>query len=250
MGGREGIERTRESLGLDATVDSLSAERGARELSAEVLASIQSLGYAHVRQPLTAEDFDLVAQQLGSIALRTDLAITHNRSSIVYKPDEIAFHQDNPVMNILGWYCVRQDEFDGSARLLDSGDVANYFSRSEIKIMSSVNVRYPDPDPLRHNPDRGLIAYLLWPLVTEKSTRCEVYYVPWLLLDSYDEEQSRVIEQFAEYLRAKEQNQVIRIRLREGESLFIDNKRMLHGRGPMQRDSKRFLKRVWIKRNA
>jgi Taurine catabolism dioxygenase TauD, TfdA family len=249
MVGREGTGRTRGTSGLDTTVDPFSNLRGARKLSREVLDSIQSLGYAHIKQHLTAEDFDLLAQQLGSIALRTDLAIAHNRSSIVYKPDEIAFHQDNPVMNILGWYCVRQDEFDGSARLLDSGDVANHFSPSDIKIMSRVNVRYPDPDPSRHNPDKGLIAYLLWPLITEKDTRCEVYYVPWLLLDSYDEEQTRVIKQFAEYLRAKEQNQVVRIRLSEGESLFIDNKRMLHGRGPMQQDSKRFLKRVWIKGN-
>jgi hypothetical protein len=249
MDGRKGIERTGEFAGLDVTLDPFSSETDASELSAEVLASIQSLGYAHIRQPLTAEDFDIIAQQMGSIALRTDLTLTPNRSSIVYKPDEITFHQDNPAINILGWYCVQQDELDGSIGLLDTGDVADYFSPRELEIMSSVKVRYPDPDPSRHNPDRGLVGYLLWPLLTEKPTRTEVYYVPWLLADSYDEEQSRALEKFAEYLRAQEENHLIRIRLKAGESLFIDNNRMLHGRGPIQQDSKRFLKRVWIKKN-
>jgi hypothetical protein len=250
MGGTDGARLTREFSGLDSTLDRFSVERDAPRLAAEVLTSIRTLGYAHITELLTAEDFDLVAQALGSIALRTDLAITQDRSSIVYKPDEIAFHQDNPAMSILGWYCVRQDEFDGSARLIDVGDVAERFLQDELETMTSINVKYPDPDPLRHNPDKGLVAHLLWPLVTLKATRCEVYYVPWLMLDSYNEEQSRVIEKFSAYVRAKEETQVIRIRLKEGESLFIDNNRMLHGRGPMRQDSKRFLKRVWIKRDS
>ena len=247
MGGRKGIETTCEFSDPDAALDPLSSKRTPSDLSAEVLASLRTLGYAHVRQARAAEEFDKVAQQLGSIALRTDLTITPQRSSIVYKPDEITLHQDNPTMNVLGWYCVRQDEFDGSARLLDAGDVGDYFSRSEIEIMRRTNVGYPDPDPSRHNPDVGLIAYLLWPLLTEKATRTEVYYVPWLLIDSYDELQSRVLEKFAEYLRTKEESELITIRLRAGESLFIDNNRVLHGRGPIKENSKRFLKRVWIK---
>jgi len=143
---------------------------------------------------------------------------------------------------------VQQDERDGSTLLLDTGDIACHFSRGEIATMTTLNVRYPDPDQSRHNPDRGLIAYLLWPLVTEKSTRTEVYYAPWLLADSYDENQRRVLAKFTDFLRAKEETQLVRIRLKAGESLFIDNNRMLHGRGSISQNSKRFLKRVWIKR--
>ena len=229
---------------------SASIENGAHAVTAEILASIESLGYAHVKPPLSEEGFETTAESLGSIALRTDLTITPNRSSIVYKPDEIGFHQDNPTINMIGWYCVQQDELDGSGRLLDAGDVAGHFSLEERKVLGTISVRCPDSDPKRHNPDMGVVAYFLWPLLIEKATRSHVYYAPWLLLDSYDEEQSRALKKFAEYLRAKEENQAIRIRLRKGESLFIDNNRMLHGRGPIQPDSKRFLKRVWIKRDS
>ena len=229
---------------------SSAVENGAHAVTAEILASIESLGYAHIKLPLSEEGFETIAESLGSIALRTDLTITPNRSSIVYKPDEIGFHQDNPTMSMIGWYCVQQDELDGSGRLLDAGDVAGHFSPEERKVLGTISVRCPDSDPKRHNPDIGVFAYFLWPLLVEKARRCHVYYAPWLLLDSYDEEQSRALEKFAEYLRAKEENQAISIRLKKGESLFIDNNRMLHGRGPIQPDSKRFLKRVWIKRDA
>jgi hypothetical protein len=245
-----GIEVQGELPGREAAADPLGDEKAARALSVETLAAIESLGYAHMKEPHSLETFERLAQQLGSVVMRTDLAITPDRSSIVYKSDAIAFHQDNPTMNILGWYCVQQDDVDGSALLLDTGDVTGHFSPEELEVMRGISVRYPHPDPQYHNPDQGRIAHLLWPLLTGKAKRPEVYYVPWLLLDSYDETQNRVLEKFARYLRAKEENRVIRIRLREGESLFIDNNRMLHGRGAIQPDSRRFLKRVWIKREV
>jgi hypothetical protein len=246
----EGIEGQGGFPGIEAATDPLCDEKEKGALPVEALAALESMGYAHMKQPHSLEAFEQLAQQLGSIVMRTDLAITPDRSSIVYKSDAIAFHQDNPTINILGWYCVRQDDVDGSALLLDTGDVADRFSPEELEVMRGIRVRYPHPDPQYHNPDKGLIAHLLWPLLTGEAKRPKVYYVPWLLLDSYDENQSTGLAKFARYLRAKEENQVLRIRLREGESLFIDNNRMLHGRGAIQPDSKRLLKRVWIKRDA
>jgi len=247
MGGSKGFETTLQASSSDAAGYSSRRTQSVSDLTAEVLAALKSLGYAHLRQSHTYEEFEEIAQQFGSITLRTDLAITPARNSIVYKPDEIRLHQDNPAMNVLAWYCVRQDQLDGSAQLLDAGDVCDYFSPDEIAIMKSIRIGYPDPDPTRHNPDQGLVAHLLWPLLREKATRTEVYYVPWLLIDTYDEQQRRLLEKFAAYLRRKEENELITIRLKAGESLFIDNNRILHGRGPIQEDSHRFLKRVWIK---
>jgi hypothetical protein len=244
MGGSKGLETTLHVSNSDAAGYSSRRTQSVSDLTAEVLASLKSLGYAHIRQSHTYEEFEEIAQQFGSITLRTDLAITPARSSIVYKPDEIRLHQDNPTMNVLAWYCVRQDQLDGSVQLLDAGDVCDHFSADEIAIMKTIRIGYPDPDPTRHNPDQGLIAHLLWPLLREKATRTEVYYAPWLLIDTYDEQQRRLLEKFAEYLRRKE---VITIRLKAGESVFIDNNRILHGRGPIQEDSQRLIKRVWIK---
>jgi hypothetical protein len=215
------------------------------ELSTAAVESLDRLGYAHITEPVTLEVFEAIAERLGSIAMRTDLTITPGRSSIVYKADAIAFHQDNPAMKIIGWHCVQQDDLDGSARLVDTSDIVDRFTSDELDTMSGISVRCPESDPNRHNPDKGLIAYFLWPMVMKSSNRWLVYYVPWLTLDSYTPEQKQAIEKFDEYLREKE---VINIRLQEGETLFIDNNRMLHGREAIQAGSKRFLKRVWIRR--
>jgi hypothetical protein len=250
MGARKGIEPTLDFSDPKVAPNPPAAGGTSSDLSSRVLASLKSLGYAHLSEPHNHDEFERIAVGLGSIALRTDLVITPTRNSIVYRPHEITLHQDNPTMNVIGWYCVRQDQFDGSTRLLDAGDVVDYFSRDEIEMMKRTNVAYPDPDSSRHNPDVGLTAHLFWPLLTENPTRTEVYYVPWLLIDAYDEQQSRVLEKFAKYYRRKEADQLITIRLKAGESLFIDNNRILHGRGPIQEDSQRFLKRVWIKRRG
>ena len=231
----------------DAAFNGASHYDDACAFTEAVLATIQQQGYAHISKPLDVESFETVASLMGSIAMRTDLVITPGRSSIVYKPDAIAFHQDNPFMNIIGWHCVQQDDIDGSALLIDTADIAEQFTPEQLMIMTSIEIRCPDADPSRHNPDRGLIAYFLWPMLRKTNTRCEVYYVPWLMLDSYSAEQREIIQKFDEYLLAKE---VINVRLNQGETLFIDNNRLLHGRGPIPAGSKRFLKRVWIKRDS
>ena len=231
----------------DAVFKAASQDDDAAAFTNAVLATIQQQGYAHITKPLDPESFETIASMMGSIAMRTDLVITPGRSSIVYKPDAIAFHQDNPLMNIIGWHCVHQDDVDGSARLIDTADIADHFTPNQLMTMTGIEIRCPDADPNRHNPDKGIISYFLWPMLTKQRTRFEVYYVPWLKLDSYSAEQREIIQQFDTYLLAKE---VINIRLNEGETLFIDNNRLLHGRGPIHTGSKRFLKRVWIKRNT
>jgi hypothetical protein len=231
----------------DASSAGASHDDDAVALGEVTLAALEQHGYAHITKPLDVESFEALAARLGFIAMRTDLAITPGRSSIVYKPDAIAFHQDNPTINIIGWYCVQQDDIDGSAQLIDTVDIADHFTLEQLTIMTGIEIRCPDADPGRHNPDKGLISYFLWPMLTKKSMRCEVYYVPWLMLDSYSAEQQQVIQKFDEYLLAKE---VMNLRLNEGETLFIDNNRLLHGRGPIHAGSKRFLKRVWIKRDS
>jgi hypothetical protein len=233
---------------LDMAVCRFLETRDVHRLSEEILACLEFLGYAHTRQAMAYEDFELIAQQLGSIILRTELAITADRKSIVYKPDEIGFHQDNPTIHFIGWYCVHQDEMDGSSRLLDTDNLVTTFSSDELEVLSTINIRYPDL--ANHQPDLGREAYFQAPLLDKGSAGYGVYFTPWFLLDSYDEQQRRVLDKFIAYVKAKETHEVIGIRLKPGESLFINNRRMLHGREAIRPDSRRFIKRVWIRRPA
>jgi len=51
-------------------------------------------------------------------------------------------------------------------------------------------------------------------------------------------------------LQQRAASHLIKIRLRRGDLLIIDNGRILHGRGELRSDSKRELLRAWIRRRA
>ena len=67
--------------------------------------TIDSAG-AHVKGPISYDEFESFSRQLGAMVYRTDLHITEGRKSVVYKSEEIGFHMDNPNVHIIGWYCV------------------------------------------------------------------------------------------------------------------------------------------------
>lgn len=209
-----------------------------------LMGTIDSAGYAHVKGPISYDEFESFSRQLGAIVYRTDLHITGGRKSVVYKPEEIGFHMDNPNVRIIGWYCVRQDESDGSSLLVDTCDIERYFSPSEMAVLQTIEVKCPHP--LLHDPDAGKEAFFLTPLLSWKHSVPQIYFADWLLLDSYDEKQANALDKFKGYLRRKQELELIKVRLREREALFINNRRLLHGRGQIGRNSSRLIKRVWI----
>ena len=77
-----------------------------------------------------------------------------------------------------------------------------------------------------------------------------VFYVPWNLSDARDDEQARLLEKMAAFVEHKRKTQPVKIRLERQQCLFIDNRRMLHGRGLLAEDSKRHLVRFYIRTPA
>ncbi len=228
-------------------MSSLTNEEASQRGRAEppnLMETIDSAGYAHVKGPISYDEFESFSRQLGAIVYRTDLHITEGRKSVVYKSEEIGFHMDNPNVHIIGWYCVRQDKSDGSSMLVDTCDIERYFSPSEIAILQTIDLKCPHP--LLHDPDAGKEAFFLAPLLSRRRSVPQIYFADWLLLDSYDEKQANALDKFKDYLRQKQERELITVRLKEKEALFINNRRLLHGRGQIGRNSSRLIKRVWI----
>lgn len=211
---------------------------------ARLIKSISAAGYAHIDGSISSEEFESISQQLGSIVYRTKLQIAEGRKSVVYKHDEIGFHTDNPNVYIIGWHCIRQDESDGSSKLLDTRDIEQHFSRTELSILETIKLRCPDL--ALHDPDAGKEAYFLTPLASLRGSTPQVYFARWLLLSSYDESQTMMLDKFVRYLSRKEEHELINVRLTEGQALFINNRRLLHGRGAIALNSSRLIERVWI----
>lgn len=221
------------------------------QLAAEIRDRLPHEGYVHVARVFGEEGFAAAAGQLGSIELRTDIrvdseaddALRRARDPLyadrpsVYRADGLSYHTDSPIIDMLAWYCVAQDAIDGTSALIDTGDVMQHFDPGELAVMSRIRVRAM----LRDAENREIVRE--FPLFADG----KVYYAPWLLSPDLGEQERAVASRFAGYVAEKDATAPIRIRLKPGEMLFVDNHRILHGRSSIPPDSRRHLVRLYIK---
>ena len=224
------------------------------ETARTILAGLASSGYVHVPRPLCCEDFEAVCSLLGDVASRHDIRVDPERERIqqatrqikdrpsAYRAEALGFHSDNPRVAILAWYCVNQDDHGGESLLLDTADVPMSFTSEELAALSEVRLRYS----LRFlDTEEELFAYE--PLLRRDAAGWAVYYQPWLLGSVDTPAQAALMAKFADYVAGKRsRGDLIRIRLEPGESLFIDNHRILHGRGEVAQTGRRHLIRLFL----
>jgi len=220
----------------------------AAQLAAEVRDRLPNEGYLHIARTLDQEVFTNAAKLLGSIELRTDIRVDSEADDAlrrardpqyadrpsVYRADGLSYHTDSPVIDMLAWYCVAQDDVDGTSALIDTGDVAQHFTAEDLEVMSRIRIRAM----MRDAENREIVRQ--FPLFANG----KIYYAPWLLCEDLGEKEREVAARFADYVAAKEP---IRIRLKPGEMLVVDNHRILHGRSSIPPDSRRHLVRLYIK---
>lgn len=235
------IDKHNEAIDIDA-------------LSAEIFKIIKVHGFVHIKQPLSQNAYEALVHLLGTIKGRTDLIVDAklnqlqqmkrkhniNRPS-VYQADALAFHTDTPASNVIGWYCVEQDEVDGATLLLDTRDIGDHFTPAELSVLSGVNV-----SRMIRNPSSNEEEVVYEPLISQDNATYRVFYVPWNLSNHHNHEQTALLEKFSEYVAYKQRTELIRVRLAPKESLFIDNHRMLHSRGKLPENSRRHIIRYYI----
>jgi hypothetical protein len=222
--------------------------------SATILEALKTDGYAYVKQPLSLNEFELISKSIGTIELKTDIKIdpdqvrlqnqartTGGRPS-TYQAEALDFHSDNPRINVLAWYCLEQDEVDGALYLVDTDSVAEYLSQDELEILTRTYVMYA-----HYRAGSNKEELLKEPVLTAVGARYRVSYQSWLLLDKYTEEQTAALNRFSDYIREMQKTSRIRVRLEKQQSVFIDNRRLLHGRDSLPPDSKRHLIRLYLR---
>jgi hypothetical protein len=152
------------------------------------------------------------------------------------------FHTDRPSAGILGWRCVEPDATGGESQFLDLRDIAGAFSPEELDALGRIEVGYA----LAAGPGSLEVRYA--PLVERGPEGPLVYWVPWRVRPLRDEAEARLLERFVAYVRAKQDRGPTTLRLGRGECLFLENRRMLHGRASLPPDSRRHLVRLYIRR--
>jgi hypothetical protein len=222
-------------------------------LAEEITGAVEASGYAHVESPISIEDYESVASLIGTITLRSDVRIDVNKDLMqkqtrtlerpsIYSAGPLGFHTD-PNADLVSWYCLEQDELDGAVLLLDTSDIAEHFSTAELDLLSLVQLH-----SFTRDSDSEQEKSTLAPLLTRCDGRYRVFYAPWLVRGPHARESSAILKKFCDYLGDKEATQLVRLRLKKNECIFVDNHRMLHGRGPIAEGSKRRLVRFYLTR--
>ena len=212
--------------------------------------------WSHVGQPIDASDFEAVAARLGTVDRRLEVVVSPEREQeqrssrrnnlprpSLYQSTELGFHTDPPRTSlgggadVLAFYCLAQDDHDGASLLIDMSRLEHDFTPDEIDGLRRVEVAYSTIRP------DGVDELHTLPLLSRDADRISLHYMPWGVRLPTDPALARLMGRFEQYARDRP---VVSIRLKAGESLFLDNRVMLHGRGPLLPDSKRRLLRVHL----
>jgi Taurine catabolism dioxygenase TauD, TfdA family len=200
--------------------------------------------------PMSREEFEALLPRLGAISRNMDVVVSADREHqqrstrrnnlprpSIYQSGEMDFHTDPPPADLLAFYCVEQDDEDGSSLLIDLGHVEEDFTPDEVDDLYQVEVAYSPSNP------EGYDGLGTLKLVTRHPAGATINYMPWGVRRPLDEKLANLLDRFEAYVRSRP---VLSFRLKPGECLIIDNRRLLHGRGPLPPESKRHLLRVHV----
>jgi hypothetical protein len=201
-------------------------------LAEDVRNEVRERGYVTLSS-LSFGEFDELAGRLGPLIGRTSVSAKESSRSVLNSPAAMPFHTDAPEAAMVGWWCRRSACPQGTSLLIDTSALATELDRDHL-------------DELMRTPIRRWVApgqFEQIPCLTMMEGVYRVFYTPWFLLDSYPAAQMAALEAFQMFLGSR---QPVEVPLAEQACLFIDNRRMMHGRNEFSADSGRQLERVWI----
>jgi alpha-ketoglutarate-dependent taurine dioxygenase len=169
--------------------------------------------------------------QLGPIIQSTEITPKANARAALATDREMALHTDHPRARWISWECIRQSSEGGCSLLKDTKPALDSLTADERRELQTLSIRthvvFPD--------DAG--AY---PILRADGDGTDwVYFTPWMT-------DGQSCPAFRNFSRALEATPTLSVRLHPGESLLVDNGRMLHGRSALGGDKDRLLIRRWI----
>jgi Taurine catabolism dioxygenase TauD, TfdA family len=215
--------------------------------------TLETEGYLHLTWPMTMENYEAVAGRVGTIVQKSDVKVDLPRAQRleqvrqikgrggIYSPGALGFHTD-PIADLVSWYCVEQDDNGHPMMVLDLGDLEEHFSAGEREILSRVELLSPTR---KSETEQETLTPM--PLLTKTSGKYKIFYAAWLLRESEDAAVRKIAEKFAAYVKNKEETQIIVLPVKPGDTVFLDNHRMLHGRGELPQTSRRHLVRFYLR---
>ncbi len=168
--------------------------------------------------------------EFGKVVLETDVKIREGAGTYLASFEAVPFHNDHPQVRYIAWHCIEQDANDGASTLVDLRKIYANLSDEQKSTLAGVKLRCPELNSLEASQD--------FPFYQQATG--QIFWAPWLLPQTGSEIFSLLLSEIE-----SESNQ-IRITLKKGEILLIDNHRIAHGRYAISQKSARYLKRYWL----
>jgi hypothetical protein len=191
-------------------------------------------GMAHVDSLASLDDFLALSEKMGHIMNISDIKPNPSIAASFAGTEKMDLHTDHPAAEIVAWYCVRASQEFEPTNCLDLRILEGFLTSEDLHLLNKIEVRIPN------SSQRA-------PLVSLRQSSLAYYYAPWLVEEPREPELAAALGKFTQAIDSYSRYLMKSVSLREGEALFIDNKRVMHGRGKLNEKSRRFLKRVWIK---
>ena len=150
-----------------------------------LLHTLNNTGYV-VQHFKSFGEFDVFCKEIGDVKQTTDVKITNGLTSFPYIHDEIPFHTDNPEIEIVGWFCIDQDEIAGESLIIDVRNILLEFSEIEIKRLATITLPTP-------------VSKKNFPILQMKNGHPHIYFINRLwenLAENSSKEDGDIIKKF------------------------------------------------------
>lgn len=205
----------------------------------EVADALRRDGFFYARG-IGSDEYVALAASLGEVVAVEEIELRPGVGSYACSPGPVPFHTDHPAVTTAAWYCVRQDPIDGASLLVDAQRLIEGLSSEQIALLERLRLAFP---PLVAGYPPGAA-----PVLVLRSDRYGIYYPPVVRPDEPEPRALVALQELVDRVREIGPTEQIRIRLEVNDALFVDNRRMLHGRGSLAQNSPRLLRRAWIQR--
>lgn len=205
--------------------------------AATILRELASMGYIHLPVMTDADASSLVAN-IGRPVEETVVQLRAGVPTYLCQPEAVPHHTDHPAASLIAWRCEEQDSDGGAQTLCDGWQALRRCSSRTVRSLEGVFLEARQ---------RGGAAADRVPVVRRVDGQTRIFFAPWLRPTSDDIEHHRAFREFAQAVEV-DAREAVAVRLAPGEVLLVDNGRILHGRPPLARSSRRRLRRFWISR--
>lgn len=209
-----------------------------KSVACEITEGLRERGFVHLTDTSDRSRLRFLADSVGNVVSEERIALRPGAHAYVAKPGPVPLHTDHPEVDLIAWLCEEQDPEDGASLLLDSRPVIEKLRAEERHLLHEVELWCP---PLSGGPPT-----MRWPVLRATPRGHAVFCSPWLRSANAIASHEAVLERFRKSLSAALRETAISIRLAPGEAIFVDNRRMLHGRRAIAEGSRRSLHRLWI----